>query len=41
MPTNQGALNEIKRGFHEIAGLPNTIGAIDGTQIKIIAHLIC
>lgn len=37
MPTNQGALNEIKRGFHEIAGFPNTIGALNGTHIKIKA----
>lgn len=37
MPTNQGALNEIERGFHEIPGFPNTIGAIDCTNIKIKA----
>ena len=38
MPTNQGALNEIKRGFHEIEGFPNAIDAIDGTHIKIKAQ---
>lgn len=37
MATNQGALNEIKRRFHEIAGFPTTIGVIDGTHIKIKA----
>lgn len=38
MPTNQGALNEIKRGFHETEGFPNAIDAIDGTHIKIKAQ---
>lgn len=37
MLTNQGSLNEIKRGLHERAGFPNTIGGIDGTDIKIKA----
>lgn len=37
MLRNQGALNEINCGLHERAGFHNTIGGIDGTDIKIKA----
>lgn len=36
-PTARNALAENKQGFHEIAGFPNIIGAIDGTQCAIKA----
>ena len=28
-------LNPVKQGFYDIAGMPNTIGAIDGTHIAV------
>ncbi|XP_069134276.1 putative nuclease HARBI1 [Argopecten irradians] len=31
------AASETKRGFFDIAGFPNVIGAVDGTFIRIIA----
>ena len=34
MPTQRELVNVI-RGFHEIVGFPNVIGAIDGTHIRI------
>ena len=36
-PTNDAELLEIKRKFYQAAGIPNVIGAVDGTLIPIIA----
>ncbi|XP_064488328.1 putative nuclease HARBI1 [Ornithodoros turicata] len=35
-PTTPEAKLEVKRGFHELAGFPGCVGAIDGTQVAIL-----
>ncbi|CAH1381977.1 unnamed protein product, partial [Tenebrio molitor] len=34
-PNNQAEINEIKRGFYNIARFPGCIGALDCTHVKI------
>lgn len=36
-PTNEREKMEIQREFYEMAGLPGSIGCVDGTHINIIA----
>ncbi|CAC5377296.1 HARBI1 [Mytilus coruscus] len=36
-PTTKAELSKIKKGFYNIAKVPNVIGAVDGTLIPIIA----
>jgi hypothetical protein len=34
MPTQQ-ELGQVMQGFHDLAGFPNVIGAVDGTHVRI------
>lgn len=36
-PTSSADISNVKRGFYKVAGLPNCVGAVDGTLIPIIA----
>ena len=36
-PTGENELRKVKRGFHEIGGIPNVIGAVDCTHVRIVA----
>lgn len=39
-PRNEKATH-VKQAFQQIAGLPNVLGAIDGSYIKIKAPKVC
>ena len=37
MPESASEIDDVKKGFYEVAGFPGVIGCIDGTHIPIIA----